>query len=968
MRRLLAVLAVVAARSVAAPPSPDDFVLRPDCRFELWTAEPDIVDPVAMAFDAAGRAFVVEMRDYPEGMDGRGLPGGTIRLLEDTNGDGRPDKSTLFAEGLRFPTSVCPVRDGILVSAPPEILFLADRDGDGRAEVREVWFTGFLPGVTDSNFNGLRWHLDGRVHGVNGGNGGLIVRPDRPGAPVRLGELDFAFDPRTRAFSTTWPTGGGFGLAFDETGRSFVTHNINHLQMRVLTRRILDEIPGGSTLEGTLSISVHGENMRIHPVQEARTRPNHPEQAGWFSSAGGMGCLHHPGWPAAMARSLFVCDAASGIVHREVLTPDGPILKCAVSPDETDREFLAGRDPAFRPVGLELGPDGALYLIDMQREVIEHPDYIPPRMKSRVDLRAGSDRGRIWRITPRAGLPPADPLPAGADTAARVRLLASPNQWTRLTAQRLLIEQPDAAATPLLRAMLRHPTGSTPEPAALHALHALHLLGQFSTDDLAAACGSPHPAVRAAALEVAAAASLRPPPSALEAAARDPDLATAWRFLLAAPGLGLTDAARRTAALEAITRHPADRWILAAALRLLGSDAALAVDLVRPGAGFPPAALRSLAAAQSTARPLAALLAAAADSGEAALDAASEGAAAAVRAHRLDLPLQAAWFDPAHLPRLAAALRLHEAGAPLPDGVSMASLAAALTTTAAQNGATPEPLARRLRLLRHFPAERTADALFAALRPGGPPAVREAALDALRARPEPLIAARIVREWAGLEPAVRPALAALMVDRRAFRESLARAIAAGTIRTGEILLDLEQRRTLLRHSGVDIRRLLSPFLSDDDYGNRAAVVDRWLDLLPASGDPERGRSAFQKLCFQCHRTGDIGHAVGPDLAAQRHRSVEDLLTHILDPDAAINPNYAAVTVETADGSRHTGILVSSTGETVVLRQAMGAAVNLPRSDVRSITGTGRSLMPAGMESAFSPREMRDLIAFLQHSP
>jgi putative membrane-bound dehydrogenase-like protein len=897
-------------------------------------------------------------------MDGRGHPGGTVRLLEDTDTDGRPDKNTLFADGLRFPTSVCPVRDGILVSAPPDIVFLADRDGDGRAEVREVWFTGFLPGVTDSNFNGLRWHMDGRVHGVNGGNGGLVVRPDHPVAPVRLGELDFAFDPRTREFATTWPTGGGFGLVFDNAGRSFVTHNINHLQMRVLTRRVLDEIPGGSDLEGTLNISVHGANMRIHPVQEARTRPNHPEQAGWFSSAGGMGHLDHPGWPAAMARSLFVCDAASGIVHREILAPDGPILKCAVAPDESDREFLAGRDPAFRPVGLELGPDGALYLLDMQREVIEHPDYIPPRMKARADLRAGSDRGRIWRITPRAGLPPPDPLPARADTASRVRLLGSPNQWTRLAAQRLLVEQPDAAAVPLLRAALREASG----PAALHALHTLRLAGKLEPDDFAAACASSLPFVRAAAMDIAAGGGFRPSPETIEALARDPDIQAAWQFLLAAPSLGLTDALRRRAALDAIRRHPADRWMLAAALRLLGRDTALAADLVKPGAGFPPAALHAIAAAQSAAPPLESLLLATAAMDAAALTAASEGGAVAVRAHRLSLTLSAAWFDAADLRRLAAALRLHEAGAPLPEGVQPEAIADALVKRAAAAGADHETRARCLRLLGHFPAGRTADALFAALRPGEAPIVREAALAALKARSEAVIAERLVREWHTLEPALRPSLAALMVDRRDFREPLARAIADGTIRTGEILLDLEQRRTLLRHSGSAIRRLLAPFLNDDDYGNRAAIVDQWLDRLPASGDPQRGRTAFQKLCFQCHRAGEIGHAVGPDLAAQGHRSVEDLLTHILDPDAAINPNYAAVTVETGDGSRHTGILVSSTGATVVLRQAMGATVSLPRADVRSITGTERSFMPAGMESAFSPQEMRDLIAFLQQDP
>jgi putative heme-binding domain-containing protein len=270
-----------------------------------------------------------------------------------------------------------------------------------------------------------------------------------------------------------------------------------------------------------------------------------------------------------------------------------------------------------------------------------------------------------------------------------------------------------------------------------------------------------------------------------------------------------------------------------------------------------------------------------------------------------------------------------------------------------------------LRLLRHYPIKKTADTLFTALRAGEAPEAGAAALECLRARAEPDVAARIVKDWPLIAPALRPSLAALMVDRRQFRLALADALVAGVIKAGEITLDLEQRRTLLRHSGAEIREKVSRFLTDDEYSNRAALVDEWLAKLPATGDAARGKAAYQKLCFQCHRAGGIGHEVGPDLAAQSHRSVEDLLTHILDPDAAINSNYAAFTAETDDGQKHAGILVSSSGANIVLRQAMGLKVELPRAKVKKLESTGHSLMPAGMEASFTPQEMRDLIAFLQ---
>src|SRR6266850_897434 len=159
----------------ATLPETAGYELHPALEMSLFASEPDVVDPVALTWDEQGRMYVVEMRDYPYGFGPDRKPGGTIRLLEDTDNDGKIDRSTLFAEGLSFPTSIAPWNGGVLVTAPPEMIFLKDTDGDGKADVREVVLKGFVRGVTDSNVNGLRWGLDNRVHGANGGNGGKIV-------------------------------------------------------------------------------------------------------------------------------------------------------------------------------------------------------------------------------------------------------------------------------------------------------------------------------------------------------------------------------------------------------------------------------------------------------------------------------------------------------------------------------------------------------------------------------------------------------------------------------------------------------------------------------------------------------------------------------------------------------------------------------------------------------------------------
>ena len=305
----------------ATPDIPADFQVHPELELNLFAQEPDVVDPVALCFDSAGRMFVVEMRDFPYGLPPDNRPGGTLRLLEDRDADGRVDRSVLFAEDLSFPTSIAPWRDGVIVLAPPEILFLQDTNHDGRADVREVLLRGLALAVTDGNASGLRWGLDNFLHGVNGGHGGSVTSARKPGPPLSLADLDFRFQPDTGEIQTTYATGGGFGLVFDEWGRSFTPHNINHLQMRILPARQLRRFPSLRPIDGTVSISDHGEMARIYPISEARTRPNHPEQAGYFSSAGGVGFIGHPIYPADLAGSAIVCDVVGNLVHRAAPVP-----------------------------------------------------------------------------------------------------------------------------------------------------------------------------------------------------------------------------------------------------------------------------------------------------------------------------------------------------------------------------------------------------------------------------------------------------------------------------------------------------------------------------------------------------------------------------------------------------------------------------------------------------------------------
>jgi putative membrane-bound dehydrogenase-like protein len=963
--------------------APDNCSLHPALEISLFAREPDVIDPVALTFDGEGRMFVVEMRDYPYGFGPDRRPGGAIRLIEDTDGDGRADRSGVFAEGLSFPTSIAAWNGGVLVTAPPEVLFLQDRDGDGKAEVREVLFKGFVLGVTDSNMSGLRWGLDNRVHGINGGNGGTVISSRRPGPGVVLHELDFSFDPASGDLKTTYQTGGGFGLVFDAWGRSFVTHNINHMQHRIMPVRYLNRFQGVPPVDGTHSISDHGEMAQIYPVSEPTTRVNHPEQSGHFSSSGGLGYLGWNGYPSDLPGSLFVCDVVGNIVHRDVLQADGPIFVARRSPQEQAREFFGSRDPAFRPTGIELGPDGALYLIDMQRDVIEHPDYIPQKVREKLDIRAGDQRGRIYRVTPRGGLPASKPRLSGQTGLQLVGHLRDSNQWWRSTAQRLLVERGDRSIVPALQelARSRDPFGQ------LHALWTLQGLGALSESLVIQALRSPQPGLRENALLLAE--TLLPGSTQLQQTvlglADDTD--TRVRF----------QAALTFGQLESTSVHPAlrrifladypHRWsriavlsslkdgeraflrdLLEATAFLQSSNAPKRLDAVRELSDLCGArmgarsgdALAEFLQIISAARVTPGLQVAALEGVQRGLSRTSPPGSSDPRIvgalEKFSRPESPALFAAAW--KLGRTVGLPESEIQR-EALSRASQDA---LNAARSVEQRQADVQVVALGSYTAAGRT---LVALLESGQPPALREAALAVLRQYSDLQLPRDLVEHWRVLAPAARPTVVNLFLQRVAFHDVLMSAIEQDRIKLGELNLDLEQRRRLLRKSSPEIKARAAKFIGDEEYSNRKTVVEDWLRKLPATGDSSRGRLVFDRLCAQCHALNGVGNQVGPDLGASAHRGVEDLLSNILDPNMAINPNYISFTAETTSGEIETGLLKSETADAVVLLQAMNKEVTLPRRQLKRLESSGVSLMPEGLEAGLTPADLRDLIAFLQ---
>jgi putative heme-binding domain-containing protein len=243
--------------------------------------------------------------------------------------------------------------------------------------------------------------------------------------------------------------------------------------------------------------------------------------------------------------------------------------------------------------------------------------------------------------------------------------------------------------------------------------------------------------------------------------------------------------------------------------------------------------------------------------------------------------------------------------------------------------------------------------------------LQQGALAALRSFKDSDLGPILMSRWRWVSPTLRVSLLEHLLERRAYHDALLSALETDQVRIGELNLDLEQRRRLLRGGSPEIRRRASAFIGDEEYSNRKSIVVDWMAKLPAQGDALRGRALFEESCARCHVAGGVGHRVGPDLTGVSHRSVEDLLSNILDPNMAINPGFVAVEIETRDGESRQGLVGAETPEAVTLLQAGGAQVVIPRKEVLRMGTSGQSLMPEGLEAGRTPEQLRDLIAFLQ---
>jgi putative membrane-bound dehydrogenase-like protein len=467
-------------------------------RVELVAAEPLVQSPVAIDWDAKGRLWVCEMFDYPTGLDEKWKPGGRIKILEDRNADGTFDTATIFLEGLPFPTGVTAWRDGALICAAPDILYAHDVNGDGKADQVEKLFTGFETDNYQARVNGFALGLDNWLYGANGLLGGKITGKSLP-TPIDLRGHDFRFQPDTGRFE---PVAGltQHGRIRDDWGHWFGCENSRPLFQFPLADRYAKRNPAVAGPKASVDVIGGGEARRIFPISAPVERFNHPESAGFFTSACGIGIYRDTLLGDRFAGNAFVCEPVHNVVHRAVLQSDGITFNAARADDEKQHEFFASNDLWTRPVQVRTGPDGALYVVDMYRFLIEHPRWISPERLVKIDARAGAERGRIYRIVPEG-----KPLRKVADLTSLSAMelaaaLDNPNGTERDRVHAALLWRNDKAAAPRLQQIARESQSPAARAQALSALDALAGLDLATTTR---ALRDADPGVRAHAVRVA---------------------------------------------------------------------------------------------------------------------------------------------------------------------------------------------------------------------------------------------------------------------------------------------------------------------------------------------------------------------------------------------------------------------------------------------------------------------------------
>ncbi|MDP4284169.1 MAG: c-type cytochrome [Bacteroidota bacterium] len=969
------------------------FELPPGFKIELIAADPLISDPVDMTIDEEGRMYVVEMHGYPLDLNHTGK----VIMLRDTNGDGKMDTRTVFADSLVLPTGVMRWKKGILVTDPPNVYYMEDTTGDGKADIKKVMLTGFALTNPQYLVNRPIYGLDNWLYlaheGIEetniypkkfGDTGSDIFYPDDPEGPrlpVNAEGRTVRFRPDVHALEET-SSSTQFGQTFDDWGHHFLVSNANHIFQEVIANRYLKRNPDQLVGNATESLSDHGDACEVFPITK---NPEHQllTDVGVITSACGITDYQGGAFPDKFNHDItFVCEPVSNLVHVDHLKDNGATF--TASRVLENKEFLASTDAWFRPVNMYIGPDGALYVVDYYREIIEHPEWMSESAVKAGNLYNGRDKGRIYRISASDAGPASWTSQLNLNDSTDVQLvekLSNPNIWWRRNAQRLLVDRNHEIVVPELIKMAQNTQSSL---GRLHALWTLEGMNKLTPELVMQALGDPEPGVRENAIKLAelhldAWPDLVPKLLALK---EDNNAKVRYQLLCTLGSINTPEASE--ARQELLFKDINDKWVQIAALSASSSQSVAMMEgiLNKFDPNIPAYAslverLATMIGASQNTKAIHPFLQKAvnpvpgAKSGWQAslLEGLSEGLKSrkslpAGLGEEQDLLVKTCFNHPDVDVRKSARHILQVVG--LPGGAQSQAIMKQAKHLAEDNALSPEKRAEAIHMLALQNPKQYASFLENLIKPDAPLAVQLSAMQALGTIPDATVSSFVLKQWMELTPGVRDAaLNTFIVEPFNVQRIrlLLDAIKEGKIQKGA--LGWERTVILMRDIPDTLKELARSLLTNKDE-DRKSVIQKYEAALKLKGDPANGKVIFQTNCIICHQVrGKMGVAFGPDLGTVHNWTSEGIMINILDPNLSISHGYDMWNVMLTNGTSKQGIISTETPNAIILSSEGGIKTTIARQNIKSLKTMGVSAMPVGFEKKINKQQMADLLSFLR---
>jgi len=965
------------------------FELQPGFKIELVAAEPLIADPVAMEIDENGNMYVVENHGYP--LDK--TKSSKVKLLRDTDGDGQMDTSTIFADTLMMPTGILRWKKGILVTDAPDILYMEDTDGDGKADIIEPMLTGFALSNPQHNVNTPIFGLDNWIYvaheraigsevykdafGDRGSNVYYPADPDGVRLPENANGRNIRFRPDTHALELL-ASSTQYGHSFDVWGNYLLVNNSNHLMHSVIPAEYLNRNPKLLVSRSTNSLPDHGNAAEVFPITKTPDRQLLTD-VGVMTSACSITAYSGGAFPDEYnTLTTFVAEPVSNIIHVDRLKPQGSTF--IASRVQAKKEFLASTDMWSRPVNMYIGPDGALYVVDYYREIIEHPEWLSDDVINSGKLYNGHDMGRIFRVSATDAKPATwtkDLSFGSASDEELVEKLSDPNIWWRRNAQRMLLDRNNLSIVP---ALVQMSVNEASAEGRLHALWTLEGLHQLGTESIEKALRDPEPGVRVNAIKLAE-LHLKATPSLagnLMALQEDGDAKVRFQLLCT---LGFIDTPEAAAVRNKLLfQDIEDEFVQVAALSAPSSQTESLLESVLaryqrkiPAYGSLVQSLTAMAAADEKSRYAYSLLQKA--TAPVPEDSVSwqvpvlKGIARGFssRSGLLSQPEQSllikAFFENPAVPIRQASLQVLQAkkitdGQPVKaamvkarqiagnDQVSERDRALAISFLALQNPAPDAPFLKTLILS------------------GKSLPVQLAATRTLNAIPDETITQFAMDNWSSLDPAVQDAALNAFMEKESRVKILIEALESGKVQ--QTTVGWQRSIRLMTQRNIDLRTRARALFAKDDQ--RQKVIQEYQPALALKGNVDEGKQVYQQNCAICHQVrGESGIPFGPDLGTIQSWPPSGVMANILDPNQSVAHGFDLWNISLKNGESLQGLITAETPSSVTVRNANGQVNTLAREEIAFQKAMNMSAMPVGLEKDINQQQMADLLAFLKSS-